>query len=330
MKIWQSPYQLYTKANSGGGVRTKYRSGALLRVRFDDGLVGHSDLCPFLDYGDRPLEYQFRNLQIGTRTNLLEQSLHYARIDAEFRSKGKSVFGKINSIKNNFLIADIINFDTSRLEILRASGYEELKIKMGRQFPEETAALLALTKNLPQGMLLRLDFNERVSAQDISFWLEKNNKWLRPHLEFIEDPCEYSAEVWSSIQNRFGVSLALDMAADPISTKAVGAKYVILKPAIQNVDAVVAALAQSHHKFVVTHYMDFPLGQMTALYEAILLSDRLPERMASCGLQASELFEGFSFQQQIKCDGPVVIPATGTGFGFDSWLADIEWSELKV
>ncbi len=137
MKVWYSPYQLRPITFANSQVKSRYRLGALLRVRLANGAIGFSDLCPFSDMGDSPLELELRQMHQGKPSVLAERSLHFATKDAQARVEGRSLYTQVK-IKNHFLITDITHFDLSRIEKLVSSGYTEFKIKMGRDLIKES------------------------------------------------------------------------------------------------------------------------------------------------------------------------------------------------
>ena len=83
-EISASPYELVGRADG------RRRSGALLRVEFGDSLVGYADLHPWPELGDLSLKYQFELLTNNLASNLINQSIRFARIDAEHRILEKS------------------------------------------------------------------------------------------------------------------------------------------------------------------------------------------------------------------------------------------------
>ena len=192
----------------------------------------------------------------------------------------------------------------------------------------ETEMLKTLVEKLGGDAKVRLDFNCRISRDKFTNWLEKNLAWLKPHLDFIEDPFVYEPREWMRIQENFGIDLALDLAADVLAVKAEGARVVIIKPAIIDPREVLKAFAGDDRRFVFTHYMDFPIGQMSAYAEAQSLMAEEGSRIAVCGLQHHDVYEGFTFQDTIRNDGPFIVPPEGTGLGFDQLLERQDWTHI--
>src|ERR1700677_2738267 len=110
MKIWYSTYQLFPKSVINSKIKIKYRPGALLRVRFEDGAVGYADLCPFSEMGDQPLELELKNLLQSKPSALTERALTVARLDASARAEKRSLYNPKVRIKNHFLINDLNTF----------------------------------------------------------------------------------------------------------------------------------------------------------------------------------------------------------------------------
>ncbi|OFZ19561.1 MAG: hypothetical protein A2Z20_08335 [Bdellovibrionales bacterium RBG_16_40_8] len=328
MKIWYSPYQLSPKGLLNSKVREKFRKGALLRIRFEDDAVGYADVCPFAEMGDRPLEFELKHIAMSKPSNLGARSLFFARADAEARAKNASLYDKTVKIKNHFLIYDIDRFDIERIKKIESAGYSEFKIKMGRDIAYETEKVEKLSNRLSNRSRLRLDFNASFSRDRFVDWFDKNQKWLRPCLEFIEDPFGYDAKEWREVSEKRNVAFALDLAADPLSTGAEGARVVIIKPAIQDPAKIFDKFSNSDKKFVFTNHMDFPVGQMAALYTAQSFYHEAKEKILTCGLQHHDIYENTEFQEAIKNDGPYILPPDGFGFGFDKILEKQSWHEI--
>ncbi len=329
MKIWYSTYQLFPKSVLNSKIKIKYRQGALLRVRFDDDRVGYADLCPFSELGDQPLELELKNLLISKPSQLTSRSLLYARLDAEARFEKRSLFDPKIRIKNHFLVNDLLNFDLNRIATLQADGYSEFKIKIGREINVETQKLRDLCDVLAKNSRLRLDFNMSFNQDRFVHWFDKNQSWLRSHLEFVEDPFAYSAKEWREVSDRWNIVLALDFASTAEKCKAEGAQIVVIKPVVDDVDKILLSLKNTRKKVVFTHYMDFPLGQMSALVTAQKAQAQFGDMVITCGLQHHDIYDGFSFQSEIKHDGPYILPPEGLGLGFDVSLEKQKWVELQ-
>jgi o-succinylbenzoate synthase len=329
MRIWYSPYQLYPKGSLNSKTKGQFRKGVILRIRFDNDLVGYADLCPFSEMGDRPLEFELKQIAINKPTEIGARSIYFAKKDAEARAQKIHLFDRTVKIKNHFLVADILKFELDRVEKICASGFTEFKVKMGKDLPKESELVEKLSNRFSDNVRLRIDFNASLSRDRFTDWFDKNQKWLRPCLEYVEDPFAYDAKAWREVSQKWGVVFALDLAADAISTGAEGAQIIVVKPAVQQADKIVQKFKGTQKKFIFTHYMDFPIGQICALIEAQAASHDLGAQLLTCGLQHHDIYEGFTFQSAIKYDGPYILPPEGTGVGFDKLLENQTWTELK-
>jgi o-succinylbenzoate synthase len=327
MKFWISTYQLYPKGAIHIYQKSKFRKGTLLRVKFDDGLVGYADVCPFQEYGDQPYEIEIQNLLRHQPSNLMQRSIHVARIDAQARAAKESLYSEVR-IKNHFLISNLLEFDMQRVRLLQAQRFTEFKVKVGRELRLETEMLKALTESLAPGVKLRLDFNANLSREKFTEWLSKNQSWLKPRVDFFEDPFTYEPREWQKISADYGVDLALDLSGDPTAAKAEGANVIVVKPAVQDPEQILKAITEPTKRFVFTHYMDFPVGQMSAYVAAQQLIAAGDNRIGVCGLQHHDVYEGFTFQDAIHNDGPYIVPPEGHGLGFDNLLEKQEWQEI--
>lgn len=327
MRVWHSSYQLFPKSKLGIH-KVKYRLGALLRVEFEPSLVGYADLCPYQRFKDKPIEIELQNLAKNKLSPILSRSIEYARWDAQARQENQSLYLD-EEIKNHFLILNILDFEMNRLEGLQEQGYTEFKVKLGADLRMETEMVKSLVDGFRPDTRVRLDFNGSLSRENFIKWLEENKEWLRPSLDFIEDPFTYDPKEWSMIQEKYEIDLALDLVSDPLLTEARGANVIILKPAIQDPELITSKISDASKRFVLTHYMDFPVGQMFGLVCAQRLQKSGEMRLKTCGLQHQDIYEGFTFQDIIENKGPYIAPPKGPGIGFEGLLENQDWREIK-
>jgi O-succinylbenzoate synthase len=328
MKIWHSPYQLYPKGSLNLRGKGRYRQGSLLRIEFAPGLIGYSDLCPFSGFGDQPIEIELNNLAREILSPITRRSLYFARLDAEAREQKKSLYGTTR-ITNHYLIGNILEFDLTRIPLLQGQRFQIFKVKMGSELRLETEMLQALVEKFAMGSKLRIDFNGKLGRERFIDWIDQNHTWLKPHLDYIEDPFMYDPLEWAKIHNKFEIDLAVDLPGSAFDEQAVGAQVVVIKPAVQDEQKIIAGLQGSKHRLVVTHYLDFPIGQMFAYVIAQKLIEGGERRIIECGLQHHDFYEGFRFQEEIKNDGPFIVPPDGHGIGFDNLLESQSWVMLR-
>lgn len=330
MRVWTSHYHLFPKNSvNSQSVAREARLGTLLKIEFDEGLVGYGDCCPFVTLGDESLQEQLDLLVEGRPSPLMKRTLHYARLDAEARSSNQALLKNLSKIKNHLLITDLCQLNLHEFEEKYSQGYNRLKVKMGRDLFVETEMLKEVIDVMGPEDKIRIDFNLNLTEKKFKQWFDRHVDLLKDRIEFIEDPFFYDETLWAQFQNQYEVSLALDRAADPLEVSCAGANVVILKPATQDVHSIVNILKDKGKQFSITHYMDYPIGQMFAVYEADQLLSLNNVDFLQCGLQAREIYEDSDFSRAIGAEGPYIVPPTGYGVGFDDLIEDIEWTVLK-
>ncbi len=282
------------------------RNGALLRIHFSDGSIGHADCHPWQELGDESLEKQLKYLTVGKTTSLTEQSLFFAKIDAEARVKHVNLLKDKQVPESHYLVMDLK--DSIDTEKILSEGFQVFKFKVGRQIAQE---LILLKKFLPVLPRVRLDFNCRLSFQSfLSFMDDLKTYWEK--IEFCEDPFPFDEALWIKASELTGISLALDR----FSKVTTAAKFQIMKPAIESSKQIYS------QKLVVTSYLSHPFEQVCAAYIAAQLNTEI------CGLQSHYIYEKNAFSEELSAKGPHFQPPSGTGFGFDQLLQQCVWRTL--
>jgi O-succinylbenzoic acid--CoA ligase len=141
---------------------------------------------------------------------------------------------------------------------------------------------------------------------------------LRPFagsVDFIEDPEPYVATRWREIREELGIPLALDRLE---GVDAGGYDIRVLKPALETCERRAVPV-------VFTSYMDHPLGQMFAAWEA----SRYQGVQCEAGLLTHMLFEPDAFTEAVRSAGPQLLAPPGTGLGFDALLEALDWRILE-
>lgn len=304
------------------------REGALLRVQFSEDLVGYADLFPWVELGDQPLADQLWTLKTGAYTEAVQQSLYLARLDAEARSVGRTLFQAHTTLRNHYLITDLNQDLDSMIEFIQAGGFQRVKVKMGHDLLQETLALGRLLDGLSETVQLRLDFNCSLDFEEFEAWLPSLDQSLKAKIEYFEDPFPYHADFWKALSEAHNVTLALDHAADPMATLAVGAGVVVLKPAKQNIAKIIELLKDKNKKFVFSHSMDHPVGRMGAISTAMYFKELYPELVLECGLNDFGIYEEDDFSKGlIATSYRTCINDEGSGVGFDQQLEGLTWNQ---
>lgn len=295
---WYSPYTLQPLLK---GPLLQERHGALLRIEFADGLLGHADCHPWESCGDLPLSKQLEALGRHVFTPLLKASLFFARQDAEARAKQTSLLSKCRIPYSHWLALAEGSIPQAAKE-----GFAYFKVK--------GVPTKADFQALPPGCKLRLDFNSQLTKKACMQFLNTFEVYLH-QIDFIEDPFPYEEEGWRQVQRDYSIDLACDRLSEQALGHAESARVLVIKPAVQ-----IIAKKPAAQKIVVTSYLDHPLGQAAAAYTASQLGCK--ER---CGLNSHRVYRATSFSQQLQPKGPAFSVPAGCGFGFDSLLEKEAW-----
>jgi len=329
VKLSVYPYSLKPINNQINSVESyEQKMGCLLKFNQDDKVL-YSDYHSgenFLDYNLFDLKNYFSKDQFKKieGTDQWQQSVKLAKD----MSASKAADLHIN--ESHFLIQDVINFSPLDLLQKETNKFNRFKVKMGRSLRAETQALKILMEKSDYNTKFRLDFNQSIAKKEFVIWLNKNQDILQKKIEFIEDPLKWDSSGWLHLQNKFNISLALDMAANPLQLNPNELPNVlVLKPAKQNVDLIIEKHKLSEAQFVVTHYMDHPLGQLGANYCAQKLKYIFSERVLTGGLMGFESFHKHEFSE-IRFSEQNFVPTKvfskphwGLGFIFDKldWVS---------
>lgn len=315
-------YTIIAKTSLSSRSEQRHRQGALLRITFDDGLVGYADCHPWIELGDAPLDQQIALLKNGAMTPLTRQSCRFARLDAEARALGRNLLTGLSIPPSHFLVNNIENLKIDQLQDLQDQEFTHFKVKMGRNLLKEVRHFKALAESdLGKQFKWRFDFNGSLNFQAFVEFLEAVDGYL-DLIDFIEDPFLFNIEQWSFIQKRFRVTLACDQWA----TQALGipqaACVLILKPAIHHEDDFMK-LKSEKQRIVVTSFLDHPVGQSSAAYVAGKIN--LSQSSSPCGLMSHSAYEINPFSSCLPFQGPYFHGATGFGLGFDNLLENLDW-----
>lgn len=319
MKIEYVLYDLVAHHSLNSISSSIKREGALLKVQFSLDLVGYADCFSWSELGDLPLKEQLKRLAKGQLTKISRCALELAYIDAQARSKNKSVFDHSFSIpKSHFLITDFLNSTLDKIQKITQQGYTHLKIKVGRDLIDEIKKLQELFLNTP--LRLRLDFNESLTLTTFSHFLHQIAN-LQDRIDFIEDPFPFDSKEWESIQKE-GWRLACDKQVERASQYPDSASILIVKPAVNSFEQ---WMTWKHQQKIVTTYLGHPLGQVAAAYISSLVD---PQTCFVHGLLSHHVYEPTIFSRLLNWNDPRFLTTPGTGFGFDDLLEQEQWNSL--
>lgn len=312
-KLYIAFYELSPRGVLNARSCGRPRRGALLRTA--RGGVGC--LHPWPELGDATLEEELSSLAGGRPLPLGRRTLDCAREDALAREAGISLFTACRPVPESHASLPAVLFEWEK-EFWREAGFRCAKIKGGCDIPLLCGRLARLSAEFPQWSW-RIDFNEVLTEREFIEAEGRLHAACGGRIEFYEDPFPYSPNAWKKWENK-GVTLALDRA--PEGTLAYEPPVRIIKPALQSG----AGIAARH--WAVTSYMDHPVGQSWAAFEASRLLAEKDGGALPCGLCTQHLYEPTAFSELLGAPAPVFRPAPGTGLGFDDLLETLDWRAL--
>jgi O-succinylbenzoate synthase len=310
--------------------RYKLRSRGFLnaissRREFEGALIRAGDgfgcIHPWPELGDPPLEKCLADLQGGRRWPIVRRALRCAEYDAAARGRDESLFEEMEVPQSH---ATLAKADAMEIASAVEAGFTVIKLKCGRDLVREAAFLEDMAGEFP-AIQWRLDFNESQTPEQATEFLLGLSEKNRAALDFVEDPCPFSETAWAELHKKTRVPLAVDREAAPHRE---AAQVMIIKPAIDEPWLLAEAAIAHRQRVVLTGYMDHPLGQAFAAWEAARLELQFPGITGVCGLQTHHLFQDDGFTEELGPWSPAFKAPRGTGLGFDDLLEALPWTRL--
>lgn len=314
--VWISHYRL----------KSRNRLNALSARREIDGVLvrignGFGCLQPWPELGDPTLQKCLEDLAGPRSRSLVRRTVRCAEMDGVARENEVSLFEEMEVPESHATLTV-----DDHADVVRAveAGFKTIKLKGGRDLERLAEFFDDMAGEFPS-VRWRLDFNETCEAEAITGFLNSIPKELRRRIDFLEDPCPYAESTWSALKQTTGVRLAVDREAAPICS---AAQVMVLKPAIDEPWLLAEAAANRGQQVVVTSYMDHPLGQAFAAWEAARLGLTFRGLLGVCGLQTHHLFQPDAFSELLGGWSPSFQSPGGTGLGFDDLLDALPWTRL--
>jgi len=310
-------YRLKAKGFLNAISKRRVFEGALIQI---DG--GYACLHPWPELGDPSLDKCLADLEGARRWPIVKRAVRCAEFDRAARENEDSLFEELEVPESHATLAAT---DFEQIEAAQAAGFSMVKLKFGRDPMKELEFLDDATASFPT-LRWRLDFNECLDPEQFRKFLKGLGPSTRQAIDFIEDPCPYADAVWSDLYRQFRVPLAVDRESAPRST---AAQVMVIKPAIDEPLLLAEAAMKNQQRVVLTSYMEHPVGQAFAAWEAARLSLQLPGLVVGvCGLQTHHLFEPDAFTDALGAWTPGFNAPQGMGVGFDDLLEEQAWTRL--
>jgi O-succinylbenzoic acid--CoA ligase len=297
-----------TLRHGPANARSQRRAVEGFLIRSGDG---YGCVHPWPELGDPSMVELLALLCAGRSDRLLDRALACAAADGAARRAGGSLFDKAYTAHASYRPYSGIPRSHATITgeadfpALAAAGFTAVKMKTHGADATITERVRAAVE---AGLRVRLDCNGTGITALHS---------LRPfveHIDFIEDPEPYDAARWRRIRDELGIPLALDRLDAPDNG---GYDVRVLKPALETCERRAVPV-------VFTSYMDHPLGQMFAAWEA----SRYDGTQLEAGLLTHHLFQPDAFTEAVRSEGPQLLPPAGTGLGFDALLDALPWQRL--
>lgn len=315
-KPWISRYRLKSRGLLNAISRRREFEGALIRV---DG--GYGCIHPWPELGDPTLEKCLEDLAGARRRSIVRRALRCAEFDRVARVFEHSLFEEMEVPESH---ATLSKACAREVALAVEVGFTHVKLKFGRDLAAEACFLEEMVSEFPV-LRWRLDFNESLEPAEAETFLCGLGEKARLAIDYVEDPCPYSDAVWSGLRERARVPLAVDREAAPMSS---AARVMVIKPAVDEPFLLAEAAQRHQQQVVVTSYMDHPVGQAFAAWEAARLGLQFPGLVGICGVQTHHLFEPDAFTELLGPWSPVFQPPAGNGLGFDDLLDALPWTRL--
>jgi O-succinylbenzoate synthase len=276
---------------------------------------------PWPELGDPPLQKCLEDLAGARRWSIVRRALRCLEMDGAARSLKDPLFEELEVPLSH---ATLTGCDEDEVFQAVQAGFTAAKLKCGNSPSAEFAFLERMSTTHP-GLRWRLDFNETGEVADLVDRFAVMPEAVKGRIDFLEDPCHFSGTTWRDLFRKTRVPLAVDRDAAPNCAEA---QVMIVKPAIDE-PWLLAEAAQGHgQRVVVTSYMDHPLGQAFAAWEAGRLELQFPGLLGMCGLQTHHLFEPDAFTEALGSWTPEFHAPPGTGLGFDDLLEALPWKRV--
>lgn len=307
-----------------------------------DGVTGYADLHPWTSLGDQTIDEQIKFWKSGHTASQLQQSLNMARKDALARLQGREGVRYLPAIKNHTLLLDkhleIEAFRAPAKNTLEKSEPKIFKWKISPDNLEHASTFLNAVKSVQNNSVWRLDANALLNFETVvAFWKSLTPE-ARACIQFVEDPCPYQESHWNQLEE-LGIPLAIDFettkwlsSANKTSPTSSHQTYFVFKPAVQNMTWWSEWLQEHPHRFLITSYLDHPVGLLQAQWVAEDLSIEFPDLLQVCGLNLpigrevlSAYWPGLHLNQNTN---PSWQGQPSVGIGFQQMLENLEWVEL--
>lgn len=314
--IWISPYKLRSRGFLNAISARREFEGVLIRVG-----DGYGCIHPWPELGDPSLGKCIEDLKGRRFWPIVRRALRCAEFDHIARTAEESLFEEMEVPASH---ATLVSANAKELALAVEAGFTSVKMKAGRDTVKEGVFLAEMAAEFPP-LKWRLDFNESLTPEQMEDFVVSLPEKVKRAIDFLEDPTPFSETAWSALWKKHRIPLAVDKESGP-QRKA--AQFTVIKPAVDEPFLLCEAAFMNGQGLVITSYMDHPLGQAFAAWEAARTELIFPGSVRTCGLQTHHLFEKNAFTEALGEWKPAFTIPGGTGLGFNDQLAALTWISL--
>ncbi|MFD2258027.1 hypothetical protein ACFSSA_15205 [Luteolibacter algae] len=314
--VWISPYRLKSRGFLNSVSARREFEGVLIRAGNGFGCIH-----PWPELGDPPLSKCLEDLRGRRFWPIVKRAMRCAEFDDAARSAEESLFEEMEVPQSH---ATLVNASPKEIALAVEAGFSIVKMKAGRNLSDESDFIESMVSEYPQ-LKWRLDFNETLGPDEADAFLSALSPKTRMAVDFLEDITAFSESGWDRLWKKHRIRLAVDRESGP-HRKA--AQVTVVKPAVDEPFLLSEAAAMNQQRVVMTSYMDHPLGQSFAAWEAARTELIFPGLVGVCGVQTHHLFEKNEFVERMGDWKPGFTAAAGTGLGFDDELSSLPWMRL--
>lgn len=303
--LWISRYELQAAGALNSRTGRSIYEGALVREGAGFGCV-HT----WPELGDPTLEECLEDLAGERKLALVRRTLACIEADGVAREAGRSLFEGLE-VPRSHATLPVLNEEVLSEAVRR--GFEQVKVKAGREVGSELRKVRRMMQGFP-GVGWRIDFNESGTCNELleefAYWTDEE----KAAIDFLEDPVAYEGGDWTRLGRETGMTLANDR---HVGEDRGDSGILIVKPAVNEM--------LDGKRVLVTSYMDHPVGQVFAAWEAARAGVT-----GVCGLQTHWVFASNPFTEVLGEVKPEFTVPEGAGLGFGDLLEGLSWRRLKA
>jgi len=322
-------YELkFCNSNLGSVADSLVRKGIIVRMQFENySSYGYACIHPWEELGDASLMDQLQLLKSNSSTPLIKQAVKCAYADSVARHKNLALY--ISNRLENHALCELTHPDIiSILEQKTQLNFKTIKIKVGHNWQHERNLWYQLSQKFPN-FKWRLDFNERLNWQDFNETLQwAHSLSLDKSIDFLEDPVCISSNLERLKEYQDSITIAIDRKIELLTQFDTNYFVGVVKPAIDD-STLIELLLKNNYQLCFTSYLDHPIGQAWAAYQATYWQQKHPKQLLTAGLLSQFSYQANPFSSVLS-SSPYWHANKKAGLGFEPLITELSWTSLKT